>query len=190
MSSKHICGQVFVLVLILLWGISGTAKAEMKIYDARNQFLGILVDGGPVVYVPSMDMMVEFETDETLSPKGKYANVEAAGNFYYQLPGCSGIAYVYVADFPAKIIRRKGGTNNYYVVNINSTSVSTPISYLNYFGNCYEGPGPEGTAYYASTSSVTLPFTTPIELPYRLESIGSSSQTKVVVIPMGSNSAD
>jgi hypothetical protein len=158
----------------------------MKLYDADNQYLGILLgsERGPIVYIPSLDMVVTLQDDETETPKWKYSDVPAEP-FYYLVTDCDGDPYGYGANGNARIIFRKGGTNNYYGLDIEKTScrVFTPSSYMDDSGTCHNDCGPEGEAFYIRLQFVTLPFSTPVKHPYKWEI--TESKSRVVVIPLG-----
>jgi hypothetical protein len=183
MNSKHFYGKLLVLAFTLLWIISGTAMAEMKVYDADDQFLGILlgVEEGPLVYLSSLDMIVTLNTDETVSPKGKYSDASTEC-FYYTAADCAGTPYVYGGYGNAKVIYKKGGTSNYYSLDIGTSNVFTPASYCDQSGVCNNASGPHGEAFYFRVQSVTLPFSTPVKHPFKWEY--TESKSKVVVIPL------
>jgi hypothetical protein len=167
---------------------SSTAMAELKLYDADNQYLGVLegAANGPFLYLPSLEMFVVLEKDETGTPVGKYASPGVA-RLYYSGSDCgqppdNAEPYVYAGDFSVKLIITKGGTNNYYGVNITSSSVFTPVSYLDESGICHNNSDDFVEAYFHPLESVTLPFSSPITLPYRAEY--TESKSKVAVIPL------
>jgi len=183
MSSKHFFGKLLILAFTLLWVSSGTAMAEMKLYDADDQFLGIFlgVDDGPIVYLSSLGMAVPLRLDETILPKGKFSDVPTEP-FYYTLSDCEGQPYVYGGHGNAKVIYKKGGTNNHYVVDIEQSNLFNPASYLDESGTCHNSSGPKGNAFYFRVQPVTLPFSTPVKHPFKWEY--TESKSKVVVIPL------
>jgi len=188
MSSKHLFGKLLILACTLLWMSSSTAMAELKLYDADDQYLGVFAGAthGPLLYLPSLDMFVVLETDETGTPVGKYASPQVV-RLYYSDSDCgqppdNAAPHVYAGDQCVKLIITKGGTNNYYGVDITSSSVFTPVSYLDESGICHNNSDGFGEAYFHPLESVTLPFSSPIKLPYRAEY--TESKSKVAVIPL------
>ncbi len=183
MSSKHFFKKLLILVFTLLWISNGTATAEMKFYDADNQFLGIYYGStdGPLIYLPTLDMFVNIKTDETASPKGQYADASIL-ELYYSSSDCSGIPYVYGGAANAKAIFKVGV--NHRVVDTSSSATFTPGSYLNKSGVCQIIINGEN-AFFHPLLPVTLPFSTPVKNPLHWEY--TESKSKVVVVPLLGN---
>jgi hypothetical protein len=179
MSSKHFFGKLLILAFTLLLISSGMARAEMKLYDADNQFLGILL--ADVIYIPSLDMVAPFHVDEAKTPKGKYVDIRTC-ELYYSGPDCAGNSYVYAGDSAGKVICKKG--LDYRVLNIASSATFAPSSYLDASGTCHAIVNSE-EAFFFPLQSVTLPFSTPWKHPIHWEY--TESKSKVVVIPLLGN---
>lgn len=74
-----------------------------------------------------------------------------------------------------------------YHVNTNSPAVFTFKSRrTRHNGSCDDTDG-TSNAFYFGLSQVSLPFSTPIKLPYRFEQVdsGVTQKAKVVVVPLG-----
>jgi hypothetical protein len=90
---RKILGVMILVVgsLLLLAADNGrTTRSAPGVYDANGQFIGTLVDsfgfnnnGGTVVYVPSLQKLVEFDRDGNISSM----------DLYFTSNDCSGTAY-------------------------------------------------------------------------------------------------
>ena len=181
MRSKALLGTLLTSVVTIFCINYGTAMAEMKMYDADNQFLGIFygAEHGPLLYLSSLDAILILQTDETVTPKGRYSDA-IVPELYYISSDCSGDSYVYGGDSNARLIFKVGV--NYRVVDISSRATFTPASYLDDSGTCHNISSGEN-AFFFSLDPVTLPFSTPVKNPFHFEN--TASKSKVVVIPLG-----
>ena len=189
MRSRRFFGVCIILSLIILVFSSLPAKAEFKIYDANDQFLGIFLNaGGPLMlYNPSMDRLVVFDEDESSNPIGQYQDIQVFDTVYYAEDGCQGYPYVYGGDHCAKVTGKIPCNDKYYSTNTNFPAVFMFKS-RRYKSNCgCDDTNGTFDTFYLRLELVTLPFSTPIKVPYRFEHVDPAvtPKAKVVVIPMG-----
>ena len=188
MRLRRFYGVCIILSLMILVFSSLPAKADFNLYDADGQLLGIFLSAGDLaVYNSSIDKVIIFEEDESLSPKGKYADILVFDTVYYKEDGCQGFPYVYSGHQNADLVGKIPGDDNAYHVNTNSSAVFIFKSRRDASnGTCNDTNG-TSDAFYFGLSTVTLPFSTPIRVPYRIEHVdpGVAPKAKVVVIPLG-----
>jgi hypothetical protein len=150
-------------------GAQGSAgpSSGAKVYDAADQFLGYYItsSGGDN---PLIEVMIE--------PLKKHAHIEdfsgelALDSVYFQSTDCTGTPYTHNEN---KYRVFRGHTGKYY-----TGTYMQPVSFfynsLYYYNSCLQIDPNQRPGYVTESSSVvaievTLPFTTPVALPMRLE---------------------
>ena len=166
---------LFSTVLVLH---SSIVKADIKVYDNNNQYLGLLLgltNNNVSIFLPSVGASWEYDYyTNTPCP-----NVPAPVCF--DSSDCTGTPY---ATFPLPwlfdLSIARGG---FYIPDYSGRRTFVPNSIFNSHCECESSAGIY-REYYPLVQ-VQMPFTTPIALPLRFEvSTGAEASTKTVVIPM------
>jgi len=138
-------------------GISGISGSP-AVYDASDQFLGYLQDRGDnmKIYVPSLKKIINIDTNDGES--------SAQFGLWFESAGCTGQPYS-ETDSMYRIQRNAG---KYYAGKIMAPITTTNNSYLLDDGSCMTNEYPS-ESLSVEAIVVTLPFTTPVTIPMRLE---------------------
>jgi hypothetical protein len=139
----------------------------IQVYDANNQFLGLLTGSanpyGTSFYIPSLQMSTSISMNKDLgSDAGDIW--ERSGEAYFTSRDCSGTAYK-KTGYAGQIFKRGG---NYYInknkpVYLDIHSETRPD--VSCFGTGSNGVSVSGFFQEDTPSQVTLPFQTPVALP-------------------------
>lgn len=188
MRLGRLFGLCIILSLMILVFSSSPAKSEIKVYDADNQYLGIFLFGEDYLAVHNTDKVLILETDESISPSGKYADIQEFETVYYKKFGCSGTPYVYSGEgYYTNIVGKIPCDDKVYRADTNRTAVFKSVS-RRLKSNCTcENTYGTSDAFYLELVPDNLPFSTPIKVPYRFEHVDPAvtPKAKVVVIPLG-----
>ncbi|MEZ4525566.1 MAG: hypothetical protein R2941_06560 [Desulfobacterales bacterium] len=101
MKSRCFIRLSFVFVMISLF-FAGDARAELKVYDANGQYLGILWDKDPVSILLSSGKIVTLDKYWTVGLQAEYKNID----FWYDSTDCTGTPYY----FPGLALSNPDGT--------------------------------------------------------------------------------
>ncbi len=156
MDLKKSIISILLLLIILLTSYT-SPKAEIKVYDNNNQFLGVLVESN-IFFIPSLNVII------SLMPSANGELLDGLphpmGSVYYDSNDCSGDPYS--GDCENHIWEISG---TYYKPSFNDRI--TPASYSKLTsGNCTQHS--DGATLFKH-ESVTLPFTLPATMPLRYE---------------------
>jgi hypothetical protein len=128
-------------------GVAGPAGMNIKVYDANDHYLGLLVDTQDVkIFLPTLNMIVP------VTPGG---HIDAT-DLYYKDGACAGQPYI-----PTWGWSKKHGAK-FYIANGAPGETFTPYR-LDQEENC--SLSPQSTFYPAK--EVTIPFTFPIPVPLK-----------------------
>jgi hypothetical protein len=133
-----------------------------KVYDAADQSLGIFletIDTGEQM-MPAMKILIEELKREAVIDV--FTGELALGGFSYESTDCTGTPYIRAMDL-YKVV--KGSAGKYYTGTYMQPFSITVNSFFQ--GDCFHSPGYSDAGVVAT--EVTLPFTTPVALPMRLE---------------------
>jgi hypothetical protein len=152
--------RLFILVLILaFFSIEGVkADAEMMIYDANGQYLGVGALFGGYVTIPLMGIQLRFDSAT--------GNIEDLSILFYNSENCSGQAYM--SAQPTDLLFQIPGSTALYHGNFSIPVEEVSILSQNMGGRC---DNYSLTGYFRKITPFTsqLPFTLPVKLPLRYE---------------------
>lgn len=148
----------------IIWHPAGT----LKVYDARNQYIGILINRMPgmtSVFIPSMSLFFEFTNHE--DDNGTYCTNDEYLQFTES--DCSGIPYL-IHTLQHQIVSIEGNTTDHlWAGDINAVPVRKSIlaygRYINGGWKCYPEANPSQVFVIPAYEVTSLPFTLPFTLP-------------------------
>ena len=167
MKSRSLTVLAIVLVLVIVILNPCIAKADIKVYDNNNRYLGIfmeLEDRTIGIFIPSLSAVL-------IVYPGKNPAMECGDRFnpVFESNDCSGTPY---SSGPFPLIDdfsptpREGG---FYKTDYIGKKTFTPGSHYNWpFCECQQTTIFPAAEYYPMVE-VQLPFTTPIAFPLRFE---------------------
>jgi len=179
--SHHVYKIVLVIVVIFSLQLNEIA-AEMNVYDASDQYLGILIDSASIdhlfdsisIFIPSLNKPVTlypFESEGDL--KGK---VGSYGEIVFRTNNCTGTPYlssessIIITD----IITNHDCTDLILLTNISEKKKITPKShYIWYSCECVLIESSDIIAI--PLQQISLPFDTPVSLPLKIVRTQTSS---------------
>lgn len=162
-----------------------SSAGEIKVYDANDQFLGILLNSSvyaTTIFIPSLGVITEITNHPSVSPQ-RYADIKEHGNgmltcctdkVVFLDSGCTGTKY-FDAGYPALIKDRCDG--KYYKTNGNMKLISG--GYIRML-DCTPYENGHYTGYYQELEETTLPFSIPLSIPLKFKSTKG-----VAVVPLG-----
>lgn len=182
------------ILSIILFGFDQTVHAEIRVYDANNQFLGIAIGSmgtmgtgqdSFAIYIPAVSMAMDLQT--SMVEYTAYVP-QSKGGVRFLDDKCKGTAY-HLNCNPRNISHLSRMVNGKLVVADQSACFELSGYYeLGSDGVCYHRPPdwkvpPAGEMIDFDES--TLPFTLPVALPLRYEYINCcEKRSRVVVIPL------
>jgi hypothetical protein len=144
----------------------------LKVYDARNQYIGILVDrmsglaGLTSVFIPSMSLFFEFINHE--DDNGTYCMDQY---LYFTESDCSGIPYLIHTLQHQIVCIERDTTDHLWAGDINAVPVRKGILASGHYTNggwkCSPYAIPSQIFVIPAYEVTTLPFTLPFTLPLR-----------------------
>jgi len=171
-----------VLCVIISLSVHSLAFGELKVYDADNQYLGILIEhngyGYTVIYMPSVNKVVRMYYSD---PEKRYADLFGGDVIYYSNADCTGTAFSHNINRIPQFIVKDIYTNKYFIpTNDNVIVTPTQTIYGRYCRmgtcQCLEGIASNiGNSYgynFIKLEEVVnpqIPFNTPVRLPFRYE---------------------
>lgn len=137
-----------------------------SVYDANGQYLGISVTP-TTVYVPSLKKYLTFDLTTGDVSVGMFTDAGTEVSKYYFTSDCNGPFYV---DLLARYNIFKTD-NGYYTGDANAPLVQIDSYYTKNSMSSYQcySSAPMMVKKYILASSVTLPFQTPIALPFSFQ---------------------
>ena len=174
----------FLTIMAIFFLVSRSSAGEIKVYDANEQFLGILLDSSvynTTVFIPSLGVVTEITNHPSVGSSyeadirehGNGSNMCCTDKVVFSDPGCTGTPH-FDAAYPALIKYRCDG--KYYKTNGNFKHI-----YPGYIRklNCAPYEYGDYGGYYQELEETTLPFNTPLALPLKFRNTKGA-----VVIPM------
>ncbi len=167
---------VFVTVVLLFSAGRSTTYADLNVYDADSQYLGVLLDYGAAgtwrLYVPAINRIISLshsDNDEN--------HADLYGPILFSTSDCTGIPFFPFHSRDPQHLVKDRRTNKYYIPKNGNVTVP-PGSGMMYE---YGGPAPgicsgtlvnldmSGYVQYTEVGNPQIPFTTPVKLPLRFE---------------------
>ena len=160
--------KIFVLVFLVCLSWATSVFAEISVYDANDQYLGVVIDldffEEQAVFIPQFSLPVWFEDDWTILSKNR---------LYFETNDCSGISYLRDDDAKHQYIFKGpcGSDDIYYSVN-NIHKSFIPKSYYGSSCECIQSSATEPqdhielSEFQKSSFPFTLPIATPVQFKY------------------------
>ena len=164
------------IVIILVLGVN-VVSAEIKVFDANDQHLGILLnfyqDGDEATVrflIPSLDAFTDIHVTEMVPGTVRLGLVSwGSPDFYYKSSDCSGPAFTEQGVWISNVIIRSYESDDLYLVKATDGETFAPGSRRANWGTegC-EQYGGEAQQLYP-ISEAQLPFDLPVAVPVRLQ---------------------
>ena len=168
---------IFLFLFILM--APAIAFSDVRVYDAGDQYLGVLIEydtTGLKVYVPKVNKVLYISYED-----GNIHGINLM--LYFTGTGCTGTPYVlsntihnYIFEYSSTYYERNTADNCQEI---------TVKSDYHYGGNCDDYEQVKTVCPLIEVQKESLPFTTPITLPIRLDY--SSEKRKAAIIPLTGN---
>ena len=164
-------------IIVLLISLPIAATAEIQVYDANDQYLGVAFDpNGRWIFIPSLCkhiwLIQNFE-DGTffVYPEPPYLNEWLAP--HYDNDSCSGIQYFNAVDANSAIDLNKimydPKKDVFIIYDLQATSAHGSLYACTAPGDCECKQKQWDSKYYYSLEEIQVPFNTPIMAPLKLK---------------------
>jgi hypothetical protein len=171
-KSKNLFASAFLLFVCIFFSIPANARADIKVYDANGQFLGILLDQHPDylnVFIPSLLRNVPIDIGSGV--------IAEHGALLFETSNCTGSSYVGLTyQYSVFVLEGRYFTGE--------ESISPILKSI----TSHRAEGGGVPACYPDNSSVLvvpakeimLPFNAPVALPMRFEYQPQAAQSASV----------
>jgi hypothetical protein len=150
-------------------GDTGPAGAQLHLYDANDQDLGILTSGklgdGYSTYLSDPAVFVLFENNDNAITFNRTVPTEL--RLYFEEENCSGQAFTFGIK-PLELFAAEGGGYIVWTANINPSQSKLALSYLSSTG-CVNNRESAGAGRQVLIKYVDLSFNLPLAWPLRIE---------------------
>jgi hypothetical protein len=164
MKSKNLFLSVFLLAVCLFFSAPNNAQAEVKVYDANGQFLGIFLGydyPSVYVFVPSLNVQTGISDSS-----GVIGVSNIAPYLFFESTDCTGTPF---ARPYATYQLSRVGADNYLGEHIAPTEMQLHSILDGSLGICQQTTAGFHDRVVPAQRVTQLPFTVPVALPLRFE---------------------
>lgn len=165
---------LLIVIMANFFLLSTSSAGEIRVYDAKDQFLGILLDSSvynTTVFIPSLGVVTEITNHPSVGSNyeadirehGNGNNMCCTDKVVFSDPGCTGTPHLDAA-YPALIKYRCDG--KYYKTNGHFKHIYP--GYIRW-SNCDPYEYGDYGGYYQELEETPLPFNIPLALPLKFK---------------------